>query len=85
MSVGDDEFKRQPDYAEIQIKSFVTDLAKDYNNQLRAVAKFKEYVLKYKPEVYDDDADLLFRGGKVLPFFPYFEIIHFIIINDILF
>ena len=61
----DEDYKRHPDYAEIQIKSFITDLAKDYNHQLRAVAKFKDYVSKYKPEVYDDDADLLFRGGKV--------------------
>ena len=60
-----DDFKRQPDYAETQIKSFITDLSKGFDTQLRAVQKFQQFVLNSKPEVYDDDADLLFRGGKV--------------------
>lgn len=60
-----DDYKRQPDYAEAQIKSFITDLSKGYDQQLRAIKKFQDWVIVSKPEVYDDDADLLFRGGKV--------------------
>jgi hypothetical protein len=65
MTDSEEDFKRQPEYAEVQIRALMLDLARDYNQQLRGVSKFKEYVAKYKPEVYDDDADLLFRGGRI--------------------
>jgi len=60
-----EESKREPDYAEGQIRALLLDLSKDYSQQLRGISKFKEYIAKFKPDVYDDDADLLFRGGKI--------------------
>ena len=36
-----------PDYAEGQIKKFLIELSKNYNRQVKAIKKFKEYILKY--------------------------------------
>ena len=53
-----------PGYAEAQIRVLLKDLAdSSHNTRIKAVAKFKDYIHKIRPELYDDDVEYLFTGG----------------------
>ena len=46
-------FKKLPKFAEKQIRTFLLDLSRSYDRQAKAVKKLQEYLLTWKPEVYD--------------------------------
>jgi len=53
-----------PGYAEAQIRVLLKDLAdSSHNTRIKAVSKFKDYIDKVRPELYDDDVEYLFIGG----------------------
>jgi len=53
-----------PGYAEAQIRVLLKDLSdSSHNTRIKAVAKFKDYVDKIRPQLYDDDVEYLFIGG----------------------
>jgi hypothetical protein len=54
-----------PGYAESQIRVLLKDLADStHSTRVKAVTKFKDYIDKFRPEVYDDDVEYLFIGGS---------------------
>ena len=59
-------FRSKPNYAEGQIKVLLLDLSnKNHTVKMRAVKRFHDYITAYRPEIYDDDIDLLYIGGDV--------------------
>ena len=56
--------QKMPGYAESQIRVLLKDLM-DTSHSIRAkaVSKFKDYVDRVRPEMYDDDVEYLFTGG----------------------
>ena len=53
-----------PGYAEAQIRVLLRDLADNsHATRTKALTKFKEYIDKVRPEIYDDDVEYLFTGG----------------------
>ena len=56
--------QKGPGYAESQIRVLLKDLT-DTSNSTRekAAKKFKDYIDKVRPELYDDDVEYLFTGG----------------------
>ena len=56
--------QRTPGYAESQIRVLLKDLEDNsHSTRVKAVAKFKDYIDKMRPELYDDDVEYLFIGG----------------------
>lgn len=59
-----DVVRKSPDFAGRQISILLADLNNSNNStRLKAIKRFQDYVLTNKPEVYDDDVDLLFLGS----------------------
>lgn len=58
-----DAIRKSATYAEGQIRLLLSDL-KNTNHTIRvkAVKRFQDYITSYRPQVYDDDVDVLFCG-----------------------
>lgn len=58
------DVKSAPDYAGTQAKNLLMDLcdASSHSQRERAIKRFKEYIIEFKPEFYDDDVGVFFKG-----------------------
>ena len=59
-----DAIRKSATYAEGQIRLLLSEL-KNTNHTIRvkAVKRFQDYITSYRPQVYDDDVDVLFCGA----------------------
>jgi len=54
---------RTPDFASSKIQDLLNDLAtKSHNAKVRSITNFMSFIKTSKPEVYDDDVDILLTG-----------------------
>eukprot|EP01041_Mallomonas_annulata_P007200 gene7200-14681_t len=60
-----DELRKTAEFSGGQIKLLLKDLNKNSSHtiRLKALKRFQDYISTFKPELYDDDVDMLFVGS----------------------
>eukprot|EP00613_Pedinella_sp_CCMP2098_P030763 CAMPEP_0171742592 /NCGR_PEP_ID=MMETSP0991-20121206/36330_1 /TAXON_ID=483369 /ORGANISM="non described non described, Strain CCMP2098" /LENGTH=217 /DNA_ID=CAMNT_0012341249 /DNA_START=58 /DNA_END=708 /DNA_ORIENTATION=- len=61
-----DPVKSAPDYSGTQAKNLLMDLVdgSSHSQREKAIKRFKDYIIEFKPEFYDDDVGSFFRGSS---------------------
>jgi hypothetical protein len=58
-----DAVKRSGEYATGQVENLLSGLGEgSHGPRVKAVKRFQEYIAAYRPEIYDDDVDLLYKA-----------------------